>query len=156
MRELHEKLHANDVIHGDIKANNLIINVVNDCYVVTFIDFGCAYEAKSYYEDFYPLKLVVKSNYAAPERCAEQPLVCGKPCQDIYSLGCLIRRVFPDVFKFEIGDVIRQCMHPDPEQRPSLPSLITLLDDAVKYPEKIKDEISQINQLHDHARIPTR
>lgn len=80
-----EQLHANQILHGDVQASNIIVRYIKNEIDVKYIDFGHACfltdDLIELYED--------RHGYFAPERCGETPIK-PDPSMDVYSLGVMI------------------------------------------------------------------
>lgn len=90
-------LHSNAIVHGDIKNENIAIEV--ETKKVKLIDFGCAVRLR------YSRSRVIDSflgtiNYAAPETNYDRPYLCG-PHIDSWSLGVLLFRMAFNVDPFD-------------------------------------------------------
>jgi serine/threonine-protein kinase len=98
--EVLDHIHANGIVHGDIKLENVILVSETDGprrrQVVKLIDFGLAERMGTR-----PAQLGGTPQYVAPERVEG-----GPPTEqtDIYALGVLAFRLLTGVFPFE-GDV---------------------------------------------------
>ena len=97
-------LHELGILHNDLKLSNVLITRVGDH--VRLIDFGLAdsdaYIAKN---------LGGTPKYAAPETSdkSHKP----SPAKDIYSLGIILRHVFPVRYRL----IVSKCINADPKHR---------------------------------------
>tara|TARA_Y100001934_G_scaffold228042_2_gene274184 strand:- start:416 stop:2842 length:2427 start_codon:yes stop_codon:yes gene_type:complete len=82
-------IHANDIIHGDIKPKNIIINSENQ---PVLIDFGASviYQAKKDDGELYD-EVFVSPNYAAPEQLSGAATIDHRV--DIFALGAVFFEV---------------------------------------------------------------
>ena len=82
-------IHANDIIHGDIKPKNIIINSENQ---PVLIDFGASviYQAKKDDGELYD-EVFVSLNYAAPEQLSGAATIDHRV--DIFALGAVFFEV---------------------------------------------------------------
>ena len=102
-KELH-RLHDIGIIHGDVNAGNVMINVESNQFKIRWIDFGNAYDMGDLQEC---------AEMSAEERLWLPPELCQAsakklqphPSQDIYSFGCLLEAIldkhpsYPDLKK---------------------------------------------------------
>lgn len=81
-----QRLHAQNIIHRDIKADNFLIkDKAEEGLKLKIADFGSACHA----DDQDSLKLLLGTdNYLAPEAWDESPIHRGKPL-DIWAAGCI-------------------------------------------------------------------
>ncbi len=123
--------HKNNVIHRDIKPDNILVD--EDCNI-KILDFGIAqfYEEQSPVTDRTVQGTVMGTyNYMSPEQRDSADNVTAK--SDIYSVGVLMYKLFtneipvgnfPEPSRLnsevtkELDRIILQCLMPDPEQRP--------------------------------------
>lgn len=105
-----EYIHQHQIIHRDLKPDNIMITY--NGHNVKLIDLGLCDE------DSYVLlkQSVGTNNYASPEQLAgESPLDCRT---DIYSLGKILRDIFPNP-SMKIKGIIKRCTETDRNKRPS-------------------------------------
>lgn len=114
------EMHELNVIHSDIKCDNIIVFQDKDKWSAKYIDFGFAevFDRKS--EHFILDKTDGSIEYIAPEKMVEFCFYDGK-LADIYSLGvvmyCLLRGLYP-WNKLERQEIFRDLdikNHPEPE-----------------------------------------
>jgi len=125
-----QRLHKLDIIHGDIYADNILINGDNEAY---FIDFGLSKTVS----DKAAVCTVKQKDYWPPERTNfdehESNHPAPKPAQDIFSLGYLIQHFFliPATANYTATlDWAVRATNPEPSARPQLCELITILKKA--------------------------
>lgn len=95
-------IHSNDVIHFDIKPENILIKKVKDKYKVKIIDFGLA--DKNYKHDNYPKGTML---FMAPELL--NPLKVNKSKADIYSFGISLGySLLTDFERNELRNMLKQ------------------------------------------------
>ena len=98
-----EYIHAKQIVHGDIKPQNILIT--DNGSHVKLIDFSMA-DA-----DAFTAKNIGYSNaYAAPEQKNGLPTDCRT---DIYAIGLIIQLLFPHRFAY----IVRRCTKSNPELR---------------------------------------
>lgn len=91
-------LHAAGYVHGDVKPDNLHLNVDRKC---TLLDLGFAHRADS--DSFVNGYVLGTANYVAPELC-DQP-EHDTPSADIFSLGVTLFEVLTGVLPYPSGGV---------------------------------------------------
>ena len=123
--------HKNNVIHRDIKPDNILVD--ENCNIKV-LDFGIA----QFYEEHKPVTdrtsegtVMGTYNYMSPEQRESADNVTLK--SDLYSVGVLMYKLFTDQVPTghfpppsklnaevspELDRIILQCLMPDPEQRP--------------------------------------
>lgn len=138
-----KRIHELGIIHGDVKAQNILIDEENN---VQFVDFGDAYFTTEKYAIIYSNMC----SYTAPERlCHSDPThpVAPDTNQDVYSLASTFiwavetwlanlgieseeaKRQFPKAFKF-----FSRCRDANPDKRPTLDDIISKLEDEKAKP----------------------
>ena len=85
-------LHKRGIIHNDLKPENILITRANNS--VKLIDFGLADSAP----EFARKQLGCTPHYAAPELHAQTAPSDAR--SDIYSIGVMMRELFPHTHKF--------------------------------------------------------
>lgn len=80
------------VVHGDVKENNIMVYSENGELKVKFIDFGCSSKLTDLEADTYEGKKVA---YMAPERFHRhfKPIIDPNTNQDVYSLGYMFDKL---------------------------------------------------------------
>lgn len=128
-----QRLHELGIIHGDIKADNILIDDNNEIY---FIDFGlsnftsdktvfCALEEK----DYWPPE---RTNFSKHKKAHPAP----SPAQDIFSLGHLIQHFLKPATAIKYASTLdwaARATNPEPSARPQLCDLITILEKACEF-----------------------
>lgn len=104
-------LHHRGILHNDIKPDNIIINSLGKARI---IDFGLS----SSYDSIYSGVIGGSEGYTAPEILYPSEIpgsVTGryKASSDIYSLGLIIRELFPKKYK----KISAKCTQIDPSLR---------------------------------------
>lgn len=141
-----DKLHRADIIHNDIKPNNIIYDFTSK--QLTIIDFANAdrvlVSSPSVFKDIF----IGTPMYLAPEAF----LGYYSKASDLYSVGATLYQLFEGVPPFRPGDlkslfrekqrpslvfrrlvdvpmknVIEDWLNPDPDKRPKLDTLLPLL-----------------------------
>eukprot|EP00951_Prasinocladus_malaysianus_P022487 scaffold188477_cov47-Prasinocladus_malaysianus.AAC.1 len=131
-------LHSNcpPVIHRDLKPQNILLT---EDLSAKISDFGLSrFSSGVVLEPQQALSLL----YSAPEARAGQP---GTNKIDIYSFGIILKQIVmqcpPDQFTGEsfepdvpsaLQRIIEECLSPVPEDRPSAPRLVSMLEAIVK------------------------
>ncbi len=98
-----EYIHTQQIVHGDIKPQNIL--VTNNGFHVKLIDFSMA-DADA----FVAKNIGFSDAYAAPEQKNGQQTDCRT---DIYALGLIIQLLFPR----RLWHIVRRCTHTNPSQR---------------------------------------
>lgn len=86
-------LHLNNIVHRDIKSDNILVNQNNEIRVV---DFGWARHIKSSSE---LTKIIANIHYRAPEICLRNTLHDSKV--DIWGVGCIFYELLMKRFLFD-------------------------------------------------------
>lgn len=98
-------MHQADVIHNDLKPQNILITHANND--AKLIDFGLSDDSAHYLNQ----KLGGSMNYISPELLSQEGEIDTR--SDIYSIGRLMR----DLFDNRYGSIRRKCMQEDREKR---------------------------------------
>lgn len=104
-------LHHRGILHNDIKPDNIIINSLGNARI---IDFGLS----SSYDSIYSGVIGGSEGYTAPEILYPSEIPGSvtevyKASSDIYSLGIIIRELFPKKYK----KISAKCTQIDPSLR---------------------------------------
>lgn len=139
-------LHTRDpqILHRDIKTGNILVDDHNR-YVIT--DFGISSRVKKTLRKATSHAGAMSVSYAPPERFGARP--ASVPAGDIFSLGVMLYELcendvpwdgtggmallqgaplpdLPDYYTGRFNKIVKSCMHPDHEQRPSAEKLVAL------------------------------
>ncbi|XP_050714210.1 probable serine/threonine-protein kinase DDB_G0267514 [Eriocheir sinensis] len=131
-RQLSE-LHAKQVIHNDIKSNNVTVSGPTSSPTFRIIDCGLAtrtgqpLDAEAYDLDFEEMDFGM-CTWMSPELKDGQPLL---PASDVYALGVLLRIVSRQTphgsLKAALQPLVASCTQWDPEARPSLQQVVAAI-----------------------------
>lgn len=102
-----EYIHSKGLIHNDLKATNIMVADVGED--IKIVDFGFA-ETEA---DYMNKKLGGTEGASAPEVMAGKASLPSQASSDIYSLGGIIRLLFPGRFRA----VVNKCLRQDPTLR---------------------------------------
>lgn len=131
-----EYLHEHDIVHHDIKPENIGIKSNGE---PVLIDFGFAYEMNPTNTKHLPNKNRFTPQYAAPEILNKQPDINGKKV-DVWCFGLLmfetLTRIQPNTLKTNkrkymsyvkpkiLRKIISYCLKHDPNDRPEISDLV--------------------------------
>jgi len=123
--------HARDIVHRDVKPQNLLIDAYGQ---VKLCDFGIAAMVRS--EEFRARTSAISMRYASPEELDDE--VDVGPASDVYSLGATmlhLARGAPPTLRERLAPwvppatdeaalaaldaIVASCLHPSPDARPS-------------------------------------
>jgi eukaryotic-like serine/threonine-protein kinase len=114
--------HAHDLVHRDVKPQNVLIDSAGDAKVT---DFGIARSLDVEHGVTQTGTVLGTSNYLSPEQAAGQPVT---PATDIYSLGVVLYELLTGEVPFRGDNLVVVAMkhvteHPPSlfEQRPDVP-----------------------------------
>jgi len=123
--------HKNMVIHADIKPSNILVDKQGE---PKLMDFGIAKRISQNEVSAQKNISAASHNYASPEQVNNENLTTAS---DIFALGQNLKYLSEDIKlkplkRNEVQSVIKQCLHQEPDSRPSLTKLMTYLDDIKK------------------------
>jgi eukaryotic-like serine/threonine-protein kinase len=104
--------HAKQLVHRDIKPQNLLLRESDDCLKIT--DFGIARAAEETTRLTRPGKVVGTYRYMAPEQLADGTIT---PATDVYACGVVADEVLPESRSPELREIIIRCLREDPGER---------------------------------------
>lgn len=130
-------LHSHDILHQDIKPDNILINRQGD-YLLT--DFGISVKMRGTLQKATSLSRAVTLAYSPPEKYSSRPR--SLPGGDIFSMGVMLYELatgdipwsghggmvllkgavvpdLPESHSDALNKALKACMHPQPSQRPS-------------------------------------
>ena len=129
--------HSRDVYHGDIKAENVLVEGDRKCYL---IDWGAAYALPSMTEsDSFEFDYSTESRTGyllATYGCIPPELSSREKCSektDIYQLGLMVREAMAtysdSLIKAHLLNICHKACHPRPEKRfDSVREILALLE----------------------------
>ncbi|MGI9577784.1 MAG: protein kinase domain-containing protein [Microthrixaceae bacterium] len=116
-----EHVHANDVIHGDVTPNNVLVGADGDARLA---DFGSARLSGD------PQARVPGGHtprYAAPERRRGVP---ATRASDVHGYGATVLSVIPggaDGAPRRVRRLLRRCVRVDPDKRPDMSAVVRVM-----------------------------
>jgi len=114
-------LHKKGLIHNDLKPGNILVGNIGNH--IKIIDFGLSDKDAEYLIR----RLGGTQESSAPEVLEDNPDVPFTASSDVWSLGSIIRQMFPDRYR----SVVRKCLRQNPEDRyPDITSLEKALRNA--------------------------
>lgn len=161
-----EFIHDSDVLHRDLKPENILLT---NKFQAKISDFGFAINLSEVNQCYF----AGTPSYIAPE-IIYKPTFYSK-CTDIYAFGVLMLETFreesayskfgnltqerifiltqnnihddipeetPDTFK----DIINECIAFDPNNRPTIKTIVHRLNDYIQTPKQINETISTTNE----------
>ncbi|MEM7368209.1 MAG: WG repeat-containing protein [Bacteroidota bacterium] len=137
-------LHAHDILHQDIKPDNILINRKGD-YLLT--DFGISVKMRGTLQKATSIARAVTLAYSPPEKYSSRPR--SLPAGDIFSMGVMLYELttgdvpwsghggmvllkgavvpdLPESFSASLNRSLKSCMHPQPGERPAATQLARL------------------------------
>ena len=126
-------LHQHQIVHRDISANNFII-MPND--KVAVIDMELSYSLKNSFPS--PPFQLGTYGYMSPQQATQQPPAIS---DEVFSIGAILLQVWSGISPYKLtnepmdslaekvyflvpdkqfANIIIQCLHPEPDQRPGL------------------------------------
>ncbi|XP_042226757.1 serine/threonine-protein kinase shk2-like [Homarus americanus] len=124
-----EEIHKKDILHNDVKADNIIVETVGDGpedFVIHFIDFGSA--AKFGSEVYEELRENEEKPINLAPEVVEGECLCTE-ASDIYSFGLVILNTIMgyDQVPSALKDLEKNMERENPGDRPQLKEVNTLL-----------------------------
>ena len=121
-----DEAHRHNIIHRDVKPDNIIISSVHGGLRVKMLDFGIAKLRDQAVSNLTQTGSVMGTpHYMSPEQCLGEELDCRS---DIYSLGCVLYEMLCGVVPFNApistAVVVQHVNQPPPpllEKNPSIP-----------------------------------
>ncbi len=104
--------HSKNLIHRDIKPQNLLLRESDGCLKIT--DFGIARAAEETTRMTRPGKVIGTASYMAPEQLADGQIT---PAVDVYACGVVADELLPQDRGPELREIIGRCLREDPNER---------------------------------------
>ncbi len=104
--------HSKNLVHRDIKPQNLLLRESDDCLKIT--DFGIARAAEETTRLTRPGKVIGTDRYMAPEQLADGSIT---PATDVYACGVVADELLPQNRSPELREIVTRCLREDPGQR---------------------------------------
>jgi predicted Ser/Thr protein kinase len=104
--------HSKELVHRDIKPQNLLLRDSDDCLKIT--DFGIARAAEETTRLTRPGKVIGTDRYMAPEQLADGRIT---PATDVYACGVVADELLPQSRSPELRGIIERCLSEDPGER---------------------------------------
>jgi hypothetical protein len=103
--------HAKNLVHRDIKPQNLLLRESDGCLKIT--DFGIARAAEET-RLTKPGKVIGTDRYMAPEQLADGRIT---PAVDVYACGVVADELLPQARDPELQEIVGRCLRGDPDER---------------------------------------
>lgn len=103
-----EYAHEHQVVHGDLKPNNVLVTASGQ---PKLLDFGIA---RLLDRKASGRSIALTPAYAAPEQIAGGPI---SPLTDVYGLGALLSDLIPEGADPGLAAILRRALHPEPPER---------------------------------------
>ncbi|MGD9591600.1 MAG: protein kinase family protein [Candidatus Berkiella sp.] len=130
-------VHQKDVIHGDLKTDQFIVNIIDNKVDIYLIDFGCSIPLSG--NETHRLKTPNKDPiYASPEAQAGE----FHKASDIFSLGKIFEEFPTDD---EMLTLIDQMCKQNPDDRKTLSGIVGFFEDKVATLELTSPLKNQLN-----------
>lgn len=123
--------HGKNIIHCDIKPNNVLVTDIDGSATVKIIDFGISQfedQQESYHE------ISGTPAYLAPEVLSNKGTAVTDSRRDVYALGVLLKKLLPLTLPLDLQAIIDKAMAHDTEQR--YQSTLQLNNDLSRYLNK--------------------
>jgi eukaryotic-like serine/threonine-protein kinase len=104
--------HAKQLIHRDIKPQNLLLREADGCLKIT--DFGIARAAEETSRLTRPGKVLGTDRYMAPEQLADGEIT---PATDVFACGVVADELLPQSRSLELHEIVSRCLSTDPGER---------------------------------------
>jgi serine/threonine protein kinase len=104
--------HAKQLVHRDIKPQNLLLRESDDCLKIT--DFGIARAAEETTRLTRPGRVVGTDRYMSPEQLADGKIT---PATDVYACGVVADELLPESRSPDLREIIERCLREDPDRR---------------------------------------
>jgi len=149
-------LHHKNIIHGDLKTNNVILHYMDKKQIIKLIDFGMSYFSET--DDMIDVEYKGTMGYRAPEQ--EEYKMNYQ--SDVYSLAVIViemwngeiwidgesfkecrREVLSGLRKIEkyhteLGNLLRKCLNLNPKKRPILQKVLDSLEKIIRSDHKYR------------------
>jgi eukaryotic-like serine/threonine-protein kinase len=103
--------HARQLVHRDVKPQNLLLRSADDCLKVA--DFGIARAAEET-RLTRTGKVIGTDRYMAPEQLTDGRI---SPATDVFACGVVAAEVLPNRLPRELSEIIERCLLEDPRER---------------------------------------
>ena len=104
--------HARNLVHRDIKPQNLLLRESDQCLKIT--DFGIARAAEDTSRLTRPGKVLGTDRYMAPEQLADGRIT---PATDVYACGVVADQLLPQSRSLHLHEILARCLSESPEAR---------------------------------------
>jgi serine/threonine protein kinase len=104
--------HAKNLVHRDIKPQNLLLRESDGCLKIT--DFGIARAAEETTRLTHPGKVIGTERYMAPEQLADGKITAAA---DVYACGVVADQLLPESRAPELREIVERCLREDPDDR---------------------------------------
>ncbi|KAF9645725.1 kinase-like protein [Thelephora ganbajun] len=145
-------LHSRNVIHGDLKGFNILVDVEHNQVHARIADFGLAIVTKN----LNSIRLTTSQNFQTPLWCAPEVLYGEDPTKesDIFSFAMVMIEIFTGAIPFSGRSVfvaISAIMGGERPPRPAHPTftdnLRTLMQRCWDQDPRLRPEISEVLQI---------
>jgi serine/threonine protein kinase len=104
--------HARNLVHRDIKPQNLLVRESDGCLKIT--DFGIARVAEETTRLTQAGKVIGTERYMAPEQLSDGKIT---PAVDVYASGVVADELLPQSRPPELREIVERCLREDPDER---------------------------------------